>query len=117
MRAAGKGVIEVVAMLVSHLAINFNECVFTVMASRIRNMTALHAASFCGHLDVVEFLVTVPNVDVNAVGSCGVTALHVAGQYSHLEVVEFLKTVPHIEVNEPQQSGRKYQCLCQCSIL
>ena len=43
-----------------------------------------------GHVEVVEVLLAVPEVDVNAVNSDGRTALHCAARFAHAEVVRML---------------------------
>ena len=51
--------------------------------------TALHWASFRGHLEISELL-TSSGADVNIRDSYGRTALHYASIYGHLEIVQLL---------------------------
>ena len=54
--------------------------------------TALHWAAYNGHLDVVEYLASRGDVDVNARDNRGWTPLHHATDYGHLEVVKYLSS-------------------------
>ncbi|PPQ96431.1 LOW QUALITY PROTEIN: hypothetical protein CVT26_005063 [Gymnopilus dilepis] len=56
----------------------------------VRGWTTLMLASHNGHYDVVKFLLSQPNVDVNAVNTEGRTALHLATITGREAVVELL---------------------------
>ena len=55
-------------------------------------LTALHASSQNGHLDVVRYL-TQNGVKVNLSANIGRTALHVASLKGHSDVVEHLMKI------------------------
>ena len=48
---------------------------------------------------VVQRLLTVPNIDINAVTHEGSTPLYAAAAGGHLEIVEILLALPNIEMN------------------
>ena len=58
------------------------------------------------HFDVVKYLLSQPNVDINAQGSDGISPLHIACKYDSMdyepskrETIEFLLSQPDIQVN------------------
>ena len=55
----------------------------------IDGRTPLLAASFKGHLDVVQFLIG-HGADLNSVDKYGLTPLHGASLNGHVDVVQFL---------------------------
>lgn len=70
-------------------------------------MTALHHAAHGGHRDTVELLLSVSEIDANAVAaeSFCETALHVASKRGHRDVVERLLAVPNINVTATDFRG------------
>ncbi len=52
--------------------------------------TALHYASYAGHLDVVEYLLSLSKVNANAQNWTGCTPLFQASQQGHIDVVRVL---------------------------
>ena len=70
--------------------------------------TALIMAAWSGHTDVVERLLAVRGIDVNAKGSkfdAGFTALTWAATNGHADVVELLLAAPGIDVNAKTDAG------------
>jgi Ankyrin repeats (3 copies) len=53
-------------------------------------MTALHLASFNGHLEIVKYLLQNGNANVEAKENDGWTALHWASRYGNLAILGFL---------------------------
>ena len=53
----------------------------------MRGSTTLHVAVHSGHVDIVNFLVTVPGIKVDAVDRKGWTALHLAAANGYLDTV------------------------------
>ncbi|GHT93241.1 hypothetical protein FACS1894122_08160 [Alphaproteobacteria bacterium] len=70
------------------------------------NMTPLHFAAYHGHCAVVERLLQVPGIDVNAARNGGFTPLLEAVFNGHSAVVERLLQVPEIDVNAVEQNGQ-----------
>ncbi len=52
--------------------------------------TALHFASWKGHLEIVKYLIDTCHVDTEAKNNLGSTALHYASRNGHLEIVKYL---------------------------
>ena len=52
--------------------------------------TALHFASWKGHLEIVKYLTETCHVDTEAKNNLGSTALHYASRNGHLEIVKYL---------------------------
>ena len=52
-----------------------------------------------------KFLVTVPNIKVNAKYNEGCTTLHLAAPNGNIDTVKFLVSVPNIEVNAVNNEG------------
>lgn len=65
----------------------------------------LHKAAYFGHDNVVEALLTLPNIDVNASHTNGHTPLHYATFGNHCDVVDILLAVPNIQVNAADRDG------------
>ena len=62
--------------------------------------TVLHWACFHGHVDLVSYLITCPNIQINAVSSeKQISPLLIACQVGHVEVVHQLLSRPGIQVN------------------
>lgn len=83
-------------LLVEHLQVDVNMLCDT---GCIRQRSPLQCAARRGHRAMVEFLITVPGLDVNAVNAQGFSALHYAAGGGHRGVVELLVTVPGVEVH------------------
>lgn len=64
---------------------------------RVGFRTALHWASREGNLEIVDQLLSVPGIDVNARDSDGQTPYHKAAKKGHLNVVRRLLTDPRID--------------------
>ncbi|CEK09274.1 ankyrin repeat domain-containing protein [Legionella hackeliae] len=59
----------------------------------------LHEAARANHIEVLQWLLKKPNVDVNAVNSSGYTPLFLAVYYGHVEVVQHLLASNKINAN------------------
>lgn len=84
MHAAGGGHLTVVQWLVN------NKADLTIVSKSRSN--ALHRAATTGHLDVVKFLLSCPdlNEQVNMPTARGCTVLHYAARNKHLQMVRWL---------------------------
>ena len=60
------------------------------LANVMSGETALHLSARKGHLEIVKYLLSLPNLDRNATCAMRRTALHVALWHGHLEVAECL---------------------------
>lgn len=92
-KAARDGDLETIKNLASKVDINaINEQQY----SEDQQFTALHIAASQAHVELVEFLVTLPGIDINA-RSFGYTALHLAcqghGQYASSKIANYEKIV------------------------
>lgn len=58
-----------------------------------------------GHRDIIECLVSVTGVDLNAAVKDGMTALHYAAREGHRSVAECLVLAPGIDVNTTTNHG------------
>lgn len=65
----------------------------------------LEAAARRGHVDILQFLLSHPSVDVNTRYSFGETALQVAAFEGETDAVRFLLNVPNIDVNAADNEG------------
>ena len=61
-----------------------------------RISTHLHDAAKYGHLEVVQLLLTVPNIAVSATDSNGATSFHEAACRGHHKIVKLLLAVSNI---------------------
>ncbi|XXQ39621.1 Ankyrin repeat domain-containing protein [Plasmodiophora brassicae] len=68
------------------------------------NVTARDAADHSGSRDVVEMLLAVPGIEVNARDQYGRTPLHRAVHRGHRDIVGALLNAPGIEVNAPGEN-------------
>ncbi|KAH6904795.1 hypothetical protein BKA70DRAFT_519349 [Coprinopsis sp. MPI-PUGE-AT-0042] len=71
-----------------------------------RKWTALHLACKQGHANVVEELVLLPNILVNAVDINGNTALILASRFGHDGAARLLLGHPDININAVDKEGR-----------
>jgi ankyrin repeat protein len=55
---------------------------------------ALHIAALRGNYEIMEVLLEMTKVDVNAADEAGCTALHIAGLHNILPVVVAFKSIP-----------------------
>jgi ankyrin repeat protein len=67
--------------------------------------TALHHASFDGHLEIVKYLIEKCHVDKKVKGNNGWTALHYASEQGHLEIVKYLVEVCHVDTQVDGNNG------------
>ena len=67
--------------------------------------TALNIACYQGREFVVEFLLTLPNIDVNKPNKDEATPFYIACQIGDKEVVSPLLSHPRIDVNKPKNTG------------
>jgi ankyrin repeat protein len=71
------------------------------------NVTALHLAAFKGQLEVMELILGVHGIDVNArVPETGKTALHLAAREGHLTVVQRLVADKTIDISLQDVDGK-----------
>jgi ankyrin repeat protein len=63
---------------------------------------ALSSACEYGHLDLVKFLCSLPNVNPS---SCNNAPIHWASYKKHLEIVRFLLTLPGVEIDAEDNSA------------
>lgn len=75
-----------------------------VNATHFHN-TALIISSIKGHINVVEYLLTVPEININAKGCDGYTALIGAAATQRHDMVKLLLTSPHIDMNARDYNG------------
>ncbi|WP_158706848.1 ankyrin repeat domain-containing protein [Candidatus Phycorickettsia trachydisci] len=61
-----------------------------VNASDNRGTSPLHCAATRGHEDVIEFLLSQPNININPRDDQGQTALHLAAEKGYLNVIKLL---------------------------
>jgi len=76
-------------------------------------VTPLHVASFCGHLNIVNFLVSDAKCDLNCENHQGFTPLHMACHEGHLQIVKYLfshKCNPHWNM---QHNRTPFAIACQ----
>ena len=59
--------------------------------------TALHYASYNGHLEIVKYLIETCRVDTEARDNDGWTALHFASDHGHLEIVKYLTAACNVD--------------------
>ena len=65
-----------------------------------KKMNALHMGSYLGDLKIVQFLCSLPNIDVNAKDVVyKATPMHYACQENHIDIVKFLSSCEKIEIN------------------
>jgi len=97
--AADKGDLSVVKNLAADptLKINWQDSQFAD--------TALNIACYQGREFVVEFLLTLPNIDVNKPNKDEATPFYIACQIGDKEVVSPLLSHPRIDVNKPKNTG------------
>ena len=70
-------------------------------------ITALHAASFRGHVEIVQLLFAHLDINVNVkTTDFGVTPLLVACQSGYLSVVQLLLKDPRVDVTQDDNNGR-----------
>jgi len=67
--------------------------------------TPLHVAAARGYTEIVELLLSHPNIDVNKVAN-GITALDAAIYNGQIKVVEMLLNDERVDVNQSNESGR-----------
>lgn len=92
-------------LLVENIHVDVDVNMLCAVEGGIRQRTALHHAVYRGHRAMVAFLITVPDVNVNAVDDQGLTALHYAVSGGYHYVVELLVTVPSIDLNACVSNG------------
>ena len=97
--AADKGDLLVVKNLAADptLKINWQDSQFAD--------TALNIACYQGREFVVEFLLTLPNIDVNKPNKDEATPFFVACFQGNMEVVSLLLADMRIDVNKPKKTG------------
>jgi len=97
--AADKGDLSVVKNLAADptLKINWQDSQFAD--------TALNIACYQGREFVVEFLLTLPNIDVNKPNKDEATPFFVACFQGNMEVVSLLLADMRIDVNKPKKTG------------
>jgi Ankyrin repeats (many copies)/U-box domain len=99
-----------------HLAAHLNnlECMKTLYQEGIAdvnqgykdNITALHLACAVANINVVEWLLSLEDIDVNACqDSSNVTALHIAASICNVKIVALLAKHPDINIPRPRLDG------------
>jgi ankyrin repeat protein len=89
-----------------------------INAQDIDGFTALHSATRCGHLNIVEILIR-RGAKINIVDNfLGITPFYIAVLYGHLEIVKFLlDNNAMIDVEEGLSGASKIKALHLASIL
>ena len=106
--ACTSGDLDLVKHLANDPAVNIN------WADPEFNRTSFFRA--CGHhrVAVVEFLLKLPNLDVNNPNKGGFTPINIACQEGHKEVVSLLLTDLRVDVNKPSDTGATpFNIACQ----
>ena len=91
--AAEEGNLSLVKSLASDLAINVN------WNGPEKSDTPLHRACRFGHLEVVQLLLTLSTIDVNAGNKGNASPFSIACQEGHLEIVKVLLADLRVDVN------------------
>ena len=68
--------------------------------------TPLYVASYQGHVQIVQTLLTRNDIDVNQPEDDGCTPLFMAAQEGNVQIVQTLLTRDDIDVNKPHVDGR-----------
>ncbi|EAY23404.1 ankyrin repeat protein, putative [Trichomonas vaginalis G3] len=68
--------------------------------------TPLHIACYNNSIDVVKFLLTFNEIDINAQDICGDTPLHKACNYNNEEIVKILIRLRGININIKNNQGK-----------
>lgn len=68
--------------------------------------TPLHIAARSENIDIVEYLLSIPSVAVNAKDKIGRTTLHLACEKGHIDIVKRLLIDPSLYVNSPDRKGQ-----------
>ncbi|KAF5642273.1 ankyrin [Fusarium tjaetaba] len=89
--ASAGGFSEIVMELLSHGAGS------NIAAPNIDGETALHAAAFWDHVEVLKLLLEVPGVSVNQKTPCGFSPLFIASRNGNLSMVELLLSVDLVD--------------------
>ena len=82
------------------------KCGVGINSRSMWNETVLHVAACKGHTAMVEALLKVDGLDVNAVDGRGDTAFHYAAYYGHVEIAKLLLTVPGVDLTIIDVFGR-----------
>lgn len=67
--------------------------------------TPLYEASITNHIEIVELLLSYPNIVINAQSDRGATALFVSSSNNHIGIVELLLAHPEIDINIANKEG------------
>ena len=67
-------------------------CVGTCQPDSLDGDTALHGAAEEGHLDIVDYLLSLPDIDLLARNHKGKTAAYKARQKKHHEIADMIRT-------------------------
>ena len=65
----------------------------------------LHVAASAGFLDIVQYLVDIRRLNINARSEEGLTPLHIACRFQHLEVVKYLVVDRRARVKTADSDG------------
>ncbi|KAL2195387.1 ankyrin repeat-containing domain protein [Corynascus similis CBS 632.67] len=84
-----------------------NDHAAVINATNMVGETPLLNAAFGGHIEVVQLLLTVPGVDIEASGELGETPLNRAARYGKTAVVEALLSTGKVRINARDWSEAK----------
>ena len=68
--------------------------------------TALHLASYTGHLEIVKYFIETCQVDPKAKDNFGRTALHLASRNGHLEIVKYFVETCQVDIDAKTKEGK-----------
>jgi len=97
--ACSEGDLNAVKTLSADPAVNLN------WVDKEGHKTILFRACAFGRAAVVEFLLTLPKVDVNEASIQGATPLYIACQQGHRDCVKVMLTSPALDVNREKLTG------------
>ena len=79
--------------------LHYIQLVDTVNIQGDYGYTPLHTACRYSQLDIVNFLVSLPSLDVNIKNTSGYTSLYTACHYGNLDIIRFLLSLSSVDVS------------------